>query len=225
MASSSSFFDPTSPFITYASQATRGVIINLLRITTIRCRATLNDAIRIYFDGTNLTEKTIGFKSLLNQYFCMNCDEYLSIHQQILDKKLQITDLNEDNMDHYVYCTMQKIMAQHGGYKHLNCLFDGAMNYCCFQFERVFALISHEGISFGSSVHNRDGNFSAAELTLLRRVLQMQLDQINATSQRLYVNGDKYKNSHLKCEDNDSCQLRIEDEKRRLQELSQSIRN
>jgi hypothetical protein len=53
----------------------------------------------------------------------------------------------------------------------------------------------------------------------------MQLDQINATSQRLYVNGDKYKNSHLKCEDNDSCQLRIEDEKRRLQELSQSIRN
>jgi hypothetical protein len=224
MASSSSFFDPTSPFVAYATQATRGVLINLLRITAMQCRVTLNDAIRIYFDGTNLTEKAMGFKYFLNQYFCMNCDEYLSIHQQILDKKLQISDLNEHNMDHYVYCTMQKIMAQTDGYKHLNCLFDGAMNYCCFQFERVFALISHESISFGSSVRNRDGNFNEAELTLLRRVLQMKLDEINATSQRLYVNGDEYKNSRLKCED-DSCRLRIEDQKRRLQEQSQSIRH
>jgi hypothetical protein len=52
----------------------------------------------------------------------------------------------------------------------------------------------------------------------------MKLDEINATSQRLYVNGDEYKNSRLKCED-DSCRLRIEDQKRRLQEQSQSIRH
>jgi hypothetical protein len=224
MASTSSFFDSTSPFVTYATSATRGVLINLLRLTAATCHATLNDAIRIYFDGTNLSQKTIGFKLLLNQYLCISCDEYLSIHQQITDKRLQKSDLNENDMNHYVYCTMQKIMSQNDGYKHLNCVFDGVMKFCSFQFEHVFGLISSEGFTIGSSVNNRGGNFSMAELNLLRYILQNQLDRINTTSQNLYIDNDKYKNSRLKCEENDSCQLKIEDEKQRLQQQDEIIR-
>ncbi len=33
----------------------------------------------------------------------------------------------------------------------------------------------------------------------------------------LYIDNDKYKNSRLKCEENDSCQLKTEDEKQRLE--------
>jgi len=216
MASSSSFFDSTSPFVTYATSATRGIIINLLCITAKNCNTTMNEAIRIYFDNTNLFEKTIGFKQLLNQYFCISCDEYLSIHQQILDKNLQKSDLNEDDMDSYVYCTMEKIMSQNDGYKHLNCIFDGLMNFCCFQFEQIFALISHEDVVLGSSTSTRGGNFSVAESNMLRFILQSQLDSVNETAQNLYVNNDKYKNYRFKCEENDSCKLKIENEKERL---------
>ncbi len=218
-----SFFEPTSPFVTYATSATRGVMMNLLRVTAMNCRVTTSEAIRIYFDGAILTEKTLGFKQLLSIYLCTCCDEYLTIHQQILEKKLQKSDLSEKNMDHYVYCTIEKIMSQSDGYRHLNCLFDGLMKFCIFQFERVFALISHEGIMLGSSASNRDGNFSVAELNILRYVLQSNLDEINATSERLYVNGGENKNCRLKCEENNSCELKIEDVKQRLKQQAEII--
>jgi hypothetical protein len=115
-------------------------------------------------------------------------------------------------------------MSQSDGYRHLNCIFDGLMKFCVFQFEHIFAIISYEGVMFGSSASNRDGNFSVAESNILRSVLQSTLDRINATSERLYVNGDEYKNSRLKCEENDSCELQIEDEKERLAQQDVLIR-
>jgi hypothetical protein len=52
MASTSSFFDSTSPFVTYATSATREILVSLLRLIAATSCATLNETIRIYFDST-----------------------------------------------------------------------------------------------------------------------------------------------------------------------------
>lgn len=210
MTTVSSFFHPTSPFVIFATLATRSICIQLLRMTAVNCRATLSETIRIYFDGTTLTERITCFKLLLNQYLRTCYIEYLSIHQQILNKKLLKSYLNEDDMDHYVYCTMEKIMSEKDGYKHLNCMFDGIMQFCLFQFEHVFAIISYEGMSIISSSDNCDENFSMTELNLLDEILQSQLNRINSRSQTLYLNNIQYKSIHLKCEEDNSCQSMIE---------------
>lgn len=224
MTSTPSFFCQTSSFVMYATLATRSIFIQLLRLTVLDCRTTMSEAIRIYFDGTNLTEKTISFKLLLNQYLRTCCDEYLSIHQQIVTYQLEESDLNEDNIDHYVYCTMEKILSENNGYKHLNCIFDGVMKFCWFQFELVFAIISYEGVLIDISTNNCDGNLAVTELNILEHILQKQLNRINARSQTLYVNNDQYKPDRLKCEENDSCKLLIENEKQRLEQQDKLIR-
>lgn len=223
MASASPTFDPTSPFVTFATSTTRGIIVVLLRGVGINYHVTMNEAIRMYFTNTHFLEKIGQFKVLLSQYLRDCCDEYLSIHQQILDNKLQKSDLDENNMDHYVYCSIEKIMSENDGYKHLNCIFDGIMKFSTFQFKHLFVLMLQNDASFGSSSRSDNGDFNQAELTLLRYILDNKLNQVNVEAQRLYVNGDEYKNVRLKCEENNSCALNIENEKQRLEQQVQTI--
>jgi hypothetical protein len=223
MASKALFFEPTSPFVTFATQATRGVLVNLLRIIAMNYNATPNEAFRIYFDGSGKEEKTVGFKQLLNGYICTCCNEYLTIHQKIIDKKLQKSDVNEGNMDHYVYYTLEKIMSQNDGYKHLNCLFDGLMTYGVLQFSYVFTSISNDMVSMAGTTSSRDGNFSIAETNVIRAVFQAHLKKANENICNLYTNDDERKDYRFKCDENGSCELKVEDEQQRQEQQKKTI--
>jgi len=221
MVSISSFSDSTSSFFLYATATSRTVIIQQLRVTARKCNATLDAACHIYFHSANYLKKIIDFKLSINKYLRICCDEYLSIHQQIADKKLQKSDLNEDNMDHYVYCTMEKIMSQNDGYKHLNCIFDDVMKFCSFQFEHIFVSLMNDDYSIAGTRNSCDGNFNYAEMNIIRSFIQSYLDKANENFHDLRTHTDEYKNFCLKCEENDCCELKIENVKQRLEQQAE----
>ena len=160
--SSSSIFDTTSPFVEYCTTTTRGTLMSVLRLVAHTYHATPAEAVNAYLDGTNVAQKTIGFKQLLNDYFQQCCDEYMITHQQIVDGTKQLSSLNENNLDEYVYCVMQKMMSQNNGYKHINYIFDGAMVVCVIQFKYILTSLPN-GLQIGCSNSSRGGLFHDAE--------------------------------------------------------------
>lgn len=62
MASTSSYFDPTSTFIYAASDTFLVVIYRLLSTIAGRYHASLSETIRAAFDGELLTVMTLDFK-------------------------------------------------------------------------------------------------------------------------------------------------------------------
>lgn len=223
MTSTTSTFDPTSPFVTFATTVTRGTVVSVLRGIGMQYGARITDALHMYFTNTYFLKKIVQFRLLVNNYLHTCYDEYLLIHQQILDKKLEKSDLNEDNMDHYVYYHLDKIISQTDGYKHINCVFDSLMIFCTYQFKHLFVSMSQENPVFGTSANSPNGDSKSAELTLLRHILNTRLDQINASIQTKFLNDEEYQNIRLKCEEDNSCELNFENVKQRLEEQQQSL--
>ena len=197
-SSQSTIFDAESPFLKFCTDTTNGTMMSLLRLVAHNYHLTAAESIRVYFDGTNEAEKTIGFKQLLNNYFQQCSNEYATTHRQIIDGKKQSTDMNEDNLDEHAYCVLQKIMLQNNGYKHLNCLFDGAMIVCVLQFKCVLNALVNFNFQMGSSAASRGGLFPAVEANLLRYILSEQLKEAN---KKLCLNNEQYKNIRLSCDE------------------------
>jgi hypothetical protein len=123
MASTSSYFDQTSTFVEVVSDAFYIVFNAMLRRLTEGYHASLSDVIRVGFSDKLSTTITLDFKRYLVSFFRHCCNEYLTVHQQILDKKLEKSDLNENNDHHRYYLIIEKLMSQNDGYKHLNCVY------------------------------------------------------------------------------------------------------
>lgn len=115
-------------------------------------------------------------------------------------------------------------MSENDGYKHLNCVYDGLIMFCMLQFKYVYASLSNNIPVIGSSSCSRDGNFNVAESKILEYTLRSHLTKANDNLQNLHVNDDEYKNHRLKCEENDSCQLPIENIPQQLKDQEQSIK-
>jgi hypothetical protein len=224
MASASSYFDPTSHFIEVASEIFSGVITALLMTRAKEYNVHLSDAIRILFGNKFLPRTKLDFKRCLIDLLRCNCKRYLAVHQQIIDKKFEKSDLNQNDQDHRHYSSLEKLMSQNNGYKHLNCLYDGLMMFFMLQFKYVSTELSHNRILRInlSSNHSLEHN-NSLQLYMVKHSLQEYLTKANENLQNLYANDDEYKHYRLECKEDDSCQLSIENLQQLLKDQQESI--
>jgi hypothetical protein len=224
MASASSYFDPTSLFIEVTSEIFSGMITRMLITLAEEYNVHLSDAIRVLFDNKFLPLTKLNFKRSLIDLLRCNCKRYLAVHQQIIDKKFEKSDLNQNDPDHHHYSSLEKLMSQNNGYKHLNCLYDGLIMFFMLQFKYVSTELSHGGIprinlsSAHSLVHN-----NSLQLYMVNRFLQDYLTKANENLQNLYANDDEYKHYRLECKEDGSCQLSIENLQQQLKDQQESI--
>jgi hypothetical protein len=224
MASTSSYFDPTSLFIEVASEIFSGVMTRTLITGANGCNTHLSDFIRVAFGGEFLPSTKLNFKRCLIDLLRFNCKRYLSVHQQIIDKKLEKSDLNQNDPDHRHYSALEKLMSQNNGYKHLNCLYDGLIMFCMLQFKYVSTELSHYDIPrINLSSNHSLEHTNSLQLYMVNRFLQEYLTKANENLQNLYGNDDEYKHYRLKCKEDDSCQLSIENLQQLLKDQQESI--
>ena len=222
MSSISSYFNSTSLFVEVVTELSSGLIINILMTQAAEYHLHLSDVIRILFDEKHFSYTKLYFQRCLIDLLRFNSHRYLKIHQQIIENQLEKSNLNPNEEDHRHYSSLDKLMSLNNGYKHLNCLFNAFIIFSMEQFQYISTQLSHSStipkITL-SSVHCLS-HMNRLELPFLKDFIQTNLSKVN---ENLLENNDQYKNHRLQCEEDDSCQLSIDNYQELLNNQYDSI--
>lgn len=183
-----SFFDVSSPFVEYCTQATCAVFLKEIHAFITVYHITAMEAVG-QLALVPLPQFLIIFAQEIVTYTRQCCDEYLAI-----SNSNPPVDLDENNIKHYVYAKFQEIINSsndtNSGYKHLNCIFDGVINYCVVQAEYVYNYLPEHGLPMGGTHSHLAGHYSNAVATVIREYLTMTLkDSIQNITDEARSNG------------------------------------
>ncbi|UJR13111.1 hypothetical protein I4U23_000135 [Adineta vaga] len=179
-------------YLDYINQATVGILMNSLRYLCDMKKLTPNQSIAIFFNSENKETSLELMYYLLEKYVQYNCDAFCYAYQNVyIDSNISLKQALDLNGDHYAFSHFNKIFQDScsnsiPGPKHLGCLIMCTRShYMPLLFSTI--LNSHIECTTGALIESHDKNWSEAEQTVVRHMLQVLVDKsidwINETKQ------------------------------------------